>query len=178
MDLLLLRVFQAQVRDQCRFVLTSVPLINESAAKGDQDMLWIGCQMFVVGAGNVSKALWGAGRKRTTATPARRPLRDSLETDDSSALYSIPMRNHFEHYDERIEEWWAKSERHNIADRTIGPPSAVSGLERIEMFRFYDPVASRVVFWGEEFDLQPIADECHRIMAVAEREAAKPHWET
>jgi len=172
----LLRVFQRHVADQCRFALASVPAINQSAAQGDHDRLWIGCQMFVVGAGNVSKALWGDGRHREAMAPGRQPLRDSLGVTDASALYQVAMRNHFEHFDERLDRWWRESPTRNYLDRMIGPPSAVGGLTEIEMFRIYDPsppTGPRIVFWGESFDLQPIASECERIFAVANQEAEK-----
>jgi hypothetical protein len=84
--------------------------------------------MFVVGAGNVFKALWGDGRSRRKVAPRRQPLRDSLNTDDSSPLYDVALRNHFEHYDERLDVWWEESPTHNRLDRTIGSPAAVSGL--------------------------------------------------
>lgn len=173
---MLLRAFQRQVADQCRLVLASVPVINSAANAGDQNQLWIGCQMFVVGAGNVSKAMWGQPKKRKILAPARQPLRDSLETDDSSVLYEVGMRNNFEHYDERLDRWWAESKSHNHLDRMIGPPSMVMGIDDIDRFRVYDPTTLSIVFWGETFALQPIASECERILPLAEREADKPHW--
>ena len=179
MDLMLLRVFQRQVADQCKFVSASVPIINQAASTGDHDQLWVGCQMFVGGSGNASKALWGEGRKRKVTAPLREPLRDSLGVDDSSPLFNLSMRNNFEHYDERIDQWWRDSPNHNRLDRMIGPPTAIAGLSAIEMFRIYDPSQStgpRIVFWGQTYDLQPIADECARIHPIAEQEANKPHW--
>ena len=157
MDLMLLRVFQRQVADQCRFALAGVPLINDGLAGGNQDSLWIGCQMFVVGAGNTSKALWGEGRRRNAVASAREPLRTSLSVYDSSPLYDLDLRNHFEHYDERIDRWWNESTNHNHLDRLIGPPTSIAGLADIEMFRVLDPsepTGPRVVFWGEPYDLQ------------------------
>ncbi len=58
----------------------------------------------------------------------------------------------------------------------IGSPKAVAGFTEIEMFRIYDqspPAGPRVVFWGESFELQPIASECDRIFTVANQEAEK-----
>lgn len=173
MDLLLLRVFQRHVADQCRIVVASVPSINEAVAAGNQDMLWVGCQMFVVGAGNLSKALWGQGGKLAAQ---RQPLRDSLGVTDASPLRIVGMRNNFEHFDERIDTWWTTAPNHNILDRMIGSPNAVVGLSDIERFRVYDPTNGSIVFWGQQFDLQPIATEVDRIFPVAERESAKPHW--
>lgn len=177
MDLMLLRIFQRQVADQCRLVQESVAVIDDAVTVGDQDRLWIGCQMFVVGAGNVSKVLWGQGPARAKVAPRRQPLRDSLGVSDSSPLFEVRIRNNFEHYDERIDEWWRRSKSHNHLDRMIGSPSMVAGLDDIDRFRVYDPATAQIFFWGEPFDLRPIADECTRIGPVAEREADKPHWE-
>jgi hypothetical protein len=172
-----MRVFQRQVVDQCRLVLASVPMINQGAGSGDQDQLWIGCQMFVVGAGNTSKALWGDGRDRAKTSVRRQPLRESLEVKDDSPLYDLSMRNNFEHYDERIDRWWKESPSHNHLDRMIGSPNIVSGLTDIDRFRVYDPGGLSIVFWGQTWELQPIANECERVHAIASREAVKPQWE-
>jgi hypothetical protein len=175
-DTFLLRVFQRQVADQCRFVMASVPIINQASSTGNHDSLWMGCQMFVVGAGNASKALWGEGRSRSTIAPHRQRLRDSLGVTDTSPLYKLDIRNHFEHYDERIDRWWANSVHHNLLDRMIGPPGMVSGLADVDMFRVFDPATGSIFFWGEQYPLQPIATECERILPLAETEAAKPPW--
>jgi hypothetical protein len=132
--------------------------------------------MFVVGAANVSKAFWGAGRHRAKVAPLRQALRDSLGVDDQSPLYDVGMRNNFEHYDERIDRWWTECPRHNLLDRGFGAPSVVS-LDDKEMFRIYDPDTARIIFWGEAFHMQPIASECDRIFPIGEREASKPHWD-
>ncbi len=175
MENLLLRVFQSQVADQCRFALTGAALINEGNQVHDQDRLWTGCQMFVVGAGNTSKALWGDGRDRPRISKRRQPLRESLAVDDNSPLYSLDLRNHFEHYDERIERWWASSTSRNHLDRLIGKPATVSGIVDTDMFRVFDPSEPTIYFWGERYALQPIASECDRIYRLAQAEAAKPH---
>jgi hypothetical protein len=173
-ELMLLRVFQRQVVDQCRFAISGVPLINQT---GNSDQMWIGCQMFVVGAANISKALWGEGRGRSKIAPRRQPLRDSLEVTEDSPLKEVGMRHNFEHYDQRLDQWWSQSPSHNHLDRSEFAPGAVVGIRNIDMFRVYDRSARTLYFWGQPFELQPIADEIDRIFPIAVREAAKPHWE-
>jgi hypothetical protein len=87
------------------------------------------------------------------------------------------MRNNFEHMDERIDKWWADSARHNIADKTIGPPTAIAGLEPIESFRWFDPATKEVIFWGEAFNIQELVTEVERILPKLREEANKPHWD-
>ena len=137
-------------------------------------MLWVGVQVGITGAGNVSKALWGQGSR---LAESRRPLRDSLTVPENSPFRDVSMRNHFEHYDERLDRWWRESPNHNHLDRMIGPPSGVVGLDDLDRFRVYDPTTNDVVFWGERFNMQAIATEAERLLPIAETEAAKPHWE-
>jgi hypothetical protein len=183
---MLLRLFQQQVRDQCQVVLVAAQQINAGLMAAqqinagpigpdDQDPLWVGCQNLVTGAGNVSKALWG---QKGRAAAARKPLRDSLNVDDTSPFREVSMRNHFEHYDERLDAWWKESENHNHLDRFLGPPTAVAGFNDKEMFRTFDPATLDIVFWGERFNVQAIVTEAERIFATAAIESRKPHWET
>lgn len=176
MEPLLLRVFQRQVADQCRFVMAALPAINQGAQGGDHDSLWIGCQMLLVGAANASKLLWGDGRSRAKVAPRREPLRRSLGVDDSSPLKDVEMRNNFEHMDQRLDQWWSRSKTRNHLDRMIGPPAVWPEFDDIDRFRVYDPATASIVFWGQTFPLQPIAAECDRLLAVAEAEASRPHW--
>ena len=173
MDLMLLRIFQRQVADQCRFALGGVHLINAALGEQNKDVLWVGCQQFLVGAANVSKALWGQRSKFETQ---RAPLRDSLSVSAESPLKNMTFRNHFEHYDERIDRWWAESVSHNILDQMIGSPSAVQGFESQESFRIYDPGSHTIYFWGEDFAVEPIARELDRVYPLAKSESEKPHW--
>jgi hypothetical protein len=87
------------------------------------------------------------------------------------------MRNHFEHYDGRLDEWWAKSPDHNIADMNIMPIGSIAGLDRLSLFRQLDPTTLDVVFWGDTFNIPEIVDEALRILPTVAKEAAKPHWE-
>jgi hypothetical protein len=146
--------------------------INTAVASANQDQLWVGCQMFLVGAGNLSKLFWG---RKGKLREQRRPLRESLGVADDSPLRDVDMRNNFEHFDERIDRWWRESPRHNNLDRMVGSPNMVSGLDNIDRFRVFDPSTGCIIFWGETFALQPIATEVERILPLAEREARKPH---
>jgi len=171
---MLLRMFQRQVADNCKVALHGAHVINRGLGELDQDALWIGVPILLTGAANAAKALWGQKGGRATE---RAPLRKSLDVDDTSPLKVVDMRNNFEHYDERLERWWNESPRHNIADRMIGPPDLVVGLDEIERFRFYDNTTNDIVFWGERFNVQAIVTEIERIRPIAERKANRPHWE-
>jgi hypothetical protein len=179
MDLMLLRIFQQQVLLQCEFMLLAAADINESLKAIDEgrvpvDRVFYAIQNLLVAAANASKALWGP---RGSLSAERQALRDSIGISDDSPLYKIDMRNNFEHFDERLDSWWARSARHNFADLSIGPPSMIEGLEDSELFRFFDPRTTDVTFWGQRFNIQELIDEVSRIIPALRTEAAKPHWE-
>jgi hypothetical protein len=74
-------------------------------------------------AANIRKALWGSSKEISTV---RKPLRDSLKTDENSVLFTRSIiRNHNEHF--RLDKWWRQS-----------------GGTRIRGFRA-EPLATRAV---------------------------------
>src|SRR5437867_3414185 len=113
MDLMLLRVFQQQVAFQLRALLNAHARLMAALTVSDTAEIWFSVEALLSAAANVSKAFWGQGAATNTA---RKPLRDSLSVSEASPFAERHMRNHFEHYDERLDEWWGKSPTHNIAD--------------------------------------------------------------
>jgi hypothetical protein len=169
---MLLRVFQRQVEFQLEALLNAHDRLVEALRDTEMAEIWFSVETLLSAAANVSKALWGQG---SAVNAARQPLRDSLEVTDKSPLSERRMRNHFEHYDDRLDEWWAKSPTHNIADMNV---MAVGALDdRLTIFRQLDPDTMEVVFWGDTFSIPEIVDEALRILPIVAREAAKPHWE-
>lgn len=105
---------------QVRRHVGSVTQRSLGASHGDG--IWLSLQNLLTAAANVSKALWGTDDK---IEAARLPLRESLAVADGSALNSRKLRNHFDHFDERLDEWWTKSGDHNLVDCIVGPPGAI-----------------------------------------------------
>jgi hypothetical protein len=206
----LIELFQHQVESQCVFALMSFNDLNagraaeadavaqllstdatrESMAEASKFQLaasnrvWLSLNTALTAVANISKLLWPvAGRKTAKQFPDRgEVLRASLGVPDDSPLQHRTVRNHFEHIDERFEEWWLKSQRHNIALRTVGPlGGTISGLEANELFEQFDPDRGVVAFQGHLFELQPIADEVSalldRVRDVQQSRRSFPAWE-
>lgn len=172
MDTFLLRVFQAHVVHCCNSVIFGAEEIGNDTYNANR--LWYGVQNVVTGAGNLSKAFWGAGDSRIAE---RQPLRNSLTVSDASPLRRVvQIRNDYEHLDERIEQWWNASPEHNLVQQLIGPRGSISGLDEKEMLRWFDPTTGDVIFWGHEMSIPAVLEEARRILPVAEAECAKPHW--
>jgi hypothetical protein len=179
MELMLLRLFQRQVELQCRILLVSASQLQQAlnARSSEIDVtpqLWGSVQSLLSAAANLSKAFWG---QRGQFSEERWPLRDSLQITDDSPLRPTSMRNNFDHFDERLDEWWATSETRTHFDTSVMPPAMVSGVAETDMFRVLDPTTAELVFWGDRYDLRAIVTEVQRILPIAETEADKPHWE-
>jgi hypothetical protein len=191
----LLTILQLQIWTQCRFALIAhdelqVRIANVTAALAEirAELLslralpfdeqrvrqfelgldwavrsWHPVQAFLSATANISKALWGQGG---SLTAERRALRESLGVDDLSPLRHTSMRNNFDHFDERLDEWWRESAQHLYVDLNFGA-FANAYTEQRDVFRNYDPATGELTFWGERYDLPAVAAEIRRIMPLA-----------
>lgn len=69
MDTYLLRVYQEQVVYSCKAVLLgaediTIGLQQADPLRDETGRLWYGVQNLIIGAGNLSKTLWGSGTNR------------------------------------------------------------------------------------------------------------------
>lgn len=115
--------------------------------------VWGSIQSILVAAAIVSKILWPA-RKQSMARGKQ--LRELLSVDDDNLLADRTFRNHFEHYDERIEEWFENSNSSVYADLRIDPfePTPLS-LPRL-FHRSYNPTSRILSFRNESIDLTAV----------------------
>ncbi|MCM3573273.1 hypothetical protein M3172_08705 [Mesobacillus subterraneus] len=177
MDKMVLRIFQREVQKQCEFALTSTMYINDffkNDSSAHNNQLWYFVQNFLISTANVSKLLWGS--KSTIAM--RQVLRESLGVDEDSPLKIRDFRNHFEHYDERVERWASSSTNRNFIDSNIGPIRAFgNAFNQEDFFRNFDPELMAITFQGQTYELQPIVDELAKLHDIAKFEGDKPHWE-
>lgn len=188
-DLMMLRTFQREVAKQCRYALISIDLLNQANSQRasqrifDQAPTWYAVQGFLIAAGNISKLLWGTkgggAAKLQVRIKQRRELRSSLGISENSILKLSPdFRNHFEHLDERVEDWADESTHHNMVDDLIGPTTAIGGIDPRDFFRSYNPSTHRLCFRGESFEIAPLVHAIDALLPIAETESSKPHWQS
>jgi hypothetical protein len=172
---MLLRVFQRQVEFQCLAILAAGDQLQNALRTADSPGAWMAIQNLLNAAANISKALWGQGCKFATE---REPLRASIQVDDTSPLKGAAMRNNFEHFDERLDNWWKESKNHNYVDMNIDVSVSVPmSATRIEMFRNFDPNTGELTFWSQTFNVSDLLNEAERLLPLVSTEAAKPHWD-
>lgn len=128
--------------------------------------VWGSIQSILVSAAIVSKILWPAKKNQSRGIR----LRELLDVDDSNVLSDRTFRNHFEHYDERIEDWFDKSNSAVYKDLEINPfePTPLSFPNFVH--RSYNPRSQKLSFRDESFDLAAV------LAALAEiREKCRPY---
>ena len=145
METMVLRIFQREVERQCKFALIAAQDLNQALKVSDMDSVWYSVQAFLVAAGNISKLLWPP----KPLLPERgAELRASLSVSDDSPIEPRTFRNHFKHFDERLEQWATSSERHNFADSNVGLSGMITGTEQGDYLRNFVPRTSPSLFVG------------------------------
>src|SRR5258708_7563429 len=109
---------------------------TQAERKLRKDRMWYSLQSFLVASANISKLLGFAKKHKTAENKAN--LRSDLGIEDDSALGSRTMRDHFEHFQVRLDTWFNESVRHNFVDMNIGPLSGVGGIDEHDFIRNFD----------------------------------------
>jgi len=124
---------------------------------GDMDRIWYSIQGVLVAAANVSKLLWP--NPRDEHIPYRgEMLRQILGVPDDSPLRSRTLRNTFEHFDTRLEDWMLSSERHAFVDENVGPISMLPKVRDEDRHRHFDSTTWTVYFRGKAYELRPMIE--------------------
>lgn len=151
-----------EIKSQCTFAKMSYSLIDGKL--NDSDEFWFGIQSYLAAVGNLSKLLFGFSRDNPRAIT----LRSKLDISDSSLLKSRDLRNHFEHYDERLDRWIASTEDGNYIDRAIGQKELFNFGSTI-IQRMFDPKTYILSYQDEEYNLAAVHKEVMTLSAKADQ---------
>jgi len=116
----------------------------------DSDEVWGSIQSILVAVANVSKILWPSREKYNARG---QQLRELLGVDDKNLLSDRTFRNHFEHYDERIEEWFDSNNSAVYRDFRIDPCEPTPWSFPQFSHRSYNPISRMLSFRDESIDL-------------------------
>ena len=96
-----------------------------------------------------------------------------LKVEDSSPLASRTFRNHFEHFDKRLETWGISTQTHRVVDSNIGSLGSIRGGLSCVFVRNFDPSTQTLTFHGDMYELRPVIEALEslraRTMQVLER---------
>jgi hypothetical protein len=168
-DRQLVGIMLLEVRVQATNGLLAASDLVAALDQSDTDRVWYSVHGFLVAAGNLSKLMWPAKGYEERGMV----LRTILQVDDASPLGPRSFRNHWEHFDERLQEWAESSKHRNIVDRMTGSLSAIQGSS--DVLRHVDPEAGLITFRGDEYRISPIVGELTRLNGIALVLAGKAH---
>jgi hypothetical protein len=169
MDDAVQRALISQVAQHCQFVLWANEALGaEIRAGGSTIRAFYAIHSLLAAAGNISKALWGGmDHRKPKHAEKRAPIRQLLGVADSSPLYPpLDVRNGFEHFDERVEEYIKINPM--VIDSNIGTANKLISPAR-PMLRHYDPTTGDVSFAGTTFNIPAVVAEAERILPLAAR---------
>ncbi|KLO24395.1 hypothetical protein [Marinitoga sp. 1155] len=86
-----------------------------------------------------------------------------MKISEDSLIKSRKFRNHFEHFDERLDEWFKATENYNYVDSNIGDIKTINGIDVKDILRNFNPKNFELIFRGEKYELQPVIKEINEI---------------
>ena len=158
MDMLQEMVFIGEIALQSKIAHRAAERLYASDNNFDHIEVWCSIQSILVASGNVSKILWPYAKYKIRG----KRLRQLLNVKNGSILSSRKFRNHFEHYDERIDEWFTDNSSSVYSDLSMNPllRSSVSTTDH----RGYNSYDKTLVFRGETLDLCEILKALNEIL--------------
>jgi hypothetical protein len=137
------------------------------ALRSSADSIMAEVQDALTHAAALSRFFWPAA-KDTLSQKRGTQLRTLFKIDDASALRDRALRNSFEHFDERLDEYLL---RNNVGH--FFPNAVVGAFKRSDevpshIFKLIDPIAGTCVILGEEFEYKHIFQETKRVWDIAE----------
>lgn len=125
----------------------------------DKIEVWCSIQSILVAVGNVSKILWPVSKMYK---PRGERLRQILKVDNNNPLSDRSFRNHFEHYDERIEKELNDHPSAVYSDLAMNP--SLRGNVGHKSHRGYNSFNNTLVFRDETLDLNKILKALEEIL--------------
>jgi hypothetical protein len=197
LDQRFLSICLSEVARECELAQAAVAHFNraigrqppEGEGEGRHAEVFRALHSFLSHASNASKLFWPPKpRQRKSESPedfaARRTdtleraavLRHSVGISDESPLRDRALRDHLEHFDERMVEWRKTSVNGNYYRDTIAPRGMVAGVEPRDAMRWYDPDSRVFLFRGESYDVQSLVAAVEELLPKA-NQASQAAWQ-
>lgn len=121
---------------------------------------WAAIQSILSASANISKILWPVSKKRKARGMH---IRELLSIDKNHFLADRSIRNSFEHYDERIEDWFEENDKATYCDLAL--EAQVPGLLMSPKFshRSYDQYTHELKFRDQKINLRELLSELAKL---------------
>ena len=172
MEKIVLQIFQGEIKKQCSFAIIAIEQIKTGLSNNNLNLIWYAIQNFLVAVANISKFFWPTNAKYQKRGEE---LRNSLGIKNDSPIKTRKVRNCFEHFDEKLEEWAISSKGHIFIDSNIGPTNKmIVGIAQEIFLRNFNPTTWTLTFRGDKYELKPMIEVIHYLYLKVSIEENKP----
>jgi uncharacterized protein YcaQ len=168
------QVYLREILIQADYAILAVQRMNQLLQDGAPDLFFKEAQALLAHAAAISRILWPPRASKDRRASARGThLRDVLGIAEDHPLRTRTLRDHLEHFDERLDQWAEQSAHGGLVDRIIGPVTVIRGpsIGRRDFLRAYDPKPKVFTFRGDEFDIQKLVAGVEEVKNAATRRA-------
>jgi hypothetical protein len=155
---------------------TSLYRIKPGDSK-ELDYFWYSVQSFLVAVANISNIVRPSASHGSVLPPEtlsrKTTLANLLDIDKISILESKEFRNHFEHYDERIEEWANKTTDSIIVDSNVVPSYMIAGYSKIARMRNFDPDTFELTFKDKSYKFSQVVNAIRKLLEDSQAAASR-----
>lgn len=163
MDYYLEKIYLEQAQQEFNACYAAIESFNLAIRENTNDDPFTHAMTFVHRAAAASRIFWppkGINKSSTERSQNRgKHLQNALTINKDHPIFSRTLRDHFEHFDERLDAWAEESKNRNIIHRLVGPRSAIGGdgIADGDIILHFDPDTKVFAFRGQKFNLQELA---------------------
>jgi hypothetical protein len=155
--------------------LAAFTSLKEGIYSLDSNLCWGLVQIILATSANLSKIFWPAYYKDRPEILNKysmrgKHLRELLLVDKRSPLNSRKLRNHFEHYDERLHDWSDQSKHRILKRRNIVPEGFIQmgDPDQYADMGNLDPTTFTVTFWEDKFEILSIIESIAELLKITQ----------
>lgn len=154
--------------NKTRSILNDVESLNKFWEKGyydcknDNTILDL-FQNIILNVGGISRFFWPSNDKGYYKIRAEK-LRKVYNVNELSILKNRDMRNHIEHFDEKLDDFLEKFTIGTVMQKYVGPITYVDDNRTFFRAYFYDKQIFKML--NVEYKIKPIIDEIRRIHEI------------
>jgi len=165
--------FVQELAEQCMFVKMAKIDLKKCRRTDNYglDREYYYLQSLLIALGNISKILWPIKKKNAYRGTE---LRATLNVEDDSALKNRGLRNLFEHFDQKADEWFEAEERGGFSDRNVGSMEGVIKPSAKDRLRTFNPETWTLTCLGEEFKLGPAIQAVYELYEAIQNKIGQP----
>jgi hypothetical protein len=175
----LAKIFIIEIISQCKTINIAFETLSRVLNQFPYDsyFVWGLLSLILTSTSNISKIFWPSfpscikdeEREKYKKYQERgKYLRNLLDAKNNSPLNNRQLRNHFEHFDERLHEWFDKSKTKNFSSRNINVIFNTSFSDDLMDMGNFDSRRNAVTFWNVKYELEPIRNEVLNLLNIAE----------